>query len=395
MAGIGAIDGAVLMQNDNKQNLFQWRVLGRVLIKALVLFAIVNVLLALVYPMPALGRISAYNWLFSGRERFPFGEDPAAAYNFSLFSFEAMFASHRVAAGGKAADEYRVIVLGDSSTWGTLLKPEETLAGQLDSAGLKTTDGRKLRFYNLGYPTLSLFKDLMVIERAMVYQPDLVLWLVTLDSFPVEKQLVSPIVANNAWEAQMLIDKYDLKLGGSENELEIPDFWQRTLFGQRRALADLARLQLYGVMWEATGIDQVYPIDYPPAQRDLGDDEFFYDRQPPTLTSDSLALDVISAGLQTAGDVPVLLVNEPILISAGKNSDVRYNFYYPRWAYDQYRQLLANEADVNGWQYIDEWDLVPEMEFTNSAIHRTPTGETMLAAAVIEALNSSVDIAEQ
>ena len=382
------------MQNRDKQNLFQWRVLGRVIVKALLLFAIINLLMALISPLPALGRISAYNLLFPGRERFPFGEDPAAAYNFSLYSFEAMFASHRVAAGEKPADEYRVIVIGDSSTWGTLLKPGETLTGQLNLANLMTIDERKVRFYNLGYPTLSLFKDLMVMERAMTYQPDMVLWLVTLDSFPMEKQLVSPIVANNPWEAQMLIGKYGLQFEDIEDELIVPDFWQRTLIGQRRALADLARIQLYGVMWAATGIDQVYPIDYPPAQRDLDNNESFYDRLPPTLEPESLALDVLSAGMQAAGDVPVLLINEPILISDGKNSDKRYNFYYPRWAYDQYRKLLADETDVNGWQYMDEWNLVPETEFTNSAIHRTPAGEKMLTKAVIEALTHSIHIVE-
>ncbi|MDX9863297.1 MAG: hypothetical protein RBT34_00685 [Anaerolineaceae bacterium] len=383
------------MQNECKQNVFEWRVLGRVLIKALVLFAMVNLLMAVIGPLPAVERLSAYNWIFPGRERFPFGEDPAAAYNFSLYSLDAMFASHRLAAGDKAADEYRVIVIGDSSTWGTLLKPEETLAGQLDLAGLQVKDARNVRFYNLGYPTLSLFKDLMVIERAMAYQPDLILWLVTLDSFPTEKQLVSPIVANHAAEAQNLIEKYGLRLNGSGDELEAPGFCQRTLIGQRRALADLARLQLYGVMWAATGIDQVYPVDYPPAQRDLEDDESFHDRQPPVLQPESLALDVLSAGMQAAGEVPVLLVNEPILISDGKNSDVRYNFYYPRWAYDQYRQLLADEAVMNGWHYVDVWNAIPEGEFTNSAIHRTPVGEKMLVDAIIEALNASIDIAEQ
>ncbi len=173
-----------------------------------------------------------------------------------------------------------------------------------------------------------------------------------------------------------------------------PGFWQQTLIGQRRALSDLARLQLYGVMWSATGIDQVYPTEYTPAQRDLADDVSFYERQPPALKRESLALDVISAGIKAAENVPVILINEPILISNGKNSDVRYNFYYPRWAYDQYRQILAQDADEHNWNYLDVWDVVPEEEFTNSAIHRTPAGEVLLNAMVIEAVRSSIDIAE-
>jgi hypothetical protein len=373
----------------DKGNFIQMRVIIRVLLKALVLFAILNLLLAVVSPLPALGQISAYNRLFPGRERFPFGEDPSAAYNFSLYSFKAMFASHHVSSGTKPAEEFRVVVIGDSSTWGTLLKPEETLAGKLDAADLISLDGRKMAFYNLGYPTLSLFKDVMVLERAMGYQPDLILWLVTLDSFPVEKQLASPIVANNSNEAQAIVDKYDLHL---YDELTVPTFWEQTLIGQRRALADLARLQLYGVMWAATGIDQVYPTDYLPAQRDLEADETFCDREPPTLNPGSLAMDVLFAGMQAAGDVPVLLVNEPILVSNGENSDIRYNFYYPRWAYDQYRQIMTDEASRNEWQYLDVWNLVPESEFTNSAIHRTPAGENLLAEAVIEAMQIKTNI---
>ncbi len=62
-------------------------------------------------------------------------------------------------------------------------------------------------------------------------------------------------------------------------------------------------------------------------------------------------------------------------MSSGKNSDLRYNFFYPRWAYDQYRALLGEQAQAAGWHYLDLWNLVPETEFTNSAIHLTPAGE--------------------
>ncbi len=47
--------------------------------------------------------------------------------------------------------------------------------------------------------------------------------------------------------------------------------------------------------------------------------------EPVTLTTDDLAFDVLAAGLTRAGDVPVLLINEPMFISQGQNSDLRYN----------------------------------------------------------------------
>jgi hypothetical protein len=68
-----------------------------------------------------------------------------------------------------------------------------------------------------------------------------------------------------------------------------------------------------------------------------------------------------------------------MLISEGANSDVRYNFFYPRWAYDIYRKLLREDMAARGVRYLDLWDSVPQAEFTNSAVHLTPAGSQMLA----------------
>jgi hypothetical protein len=210
------------------------------------------------------------------------------------------------------------------------------------------------------------------------YEPDLIVWLTTLEAFPRDKQLTSPVVANNPQRVRDLIARYKLQLDPHDPALAQTNGWSRTIIGQRRALADLLRLQFYGVLWGATGIDQEYPTDYPPAQRDLDPDPTFHGWQPPTLDSSLLALDVLQAGMQAAGQVPILLVNEPILVSTGANSDIRYNFFYPRWAYDQYRQLLTDLSQQQGWSYLDLWNAVPQSQFTNSAIHLTPVGESML-----------------
>jgi hypothetical protein len=353
--------------------------LRNVLLKAFLLFILFNLLWTVFNPA-GVGKLSLYNILFKGRERLPFGENPSESYNLSLYNLDAMMLSHKLTAGVKPADEFRVIVIGDSSAWGTLLRPEETLAGLLDSAGLATTEERHVRVYNLAYPTLSLTKDLIILEEIKAYQPDLILWLVTLESFRESAQLESPIVANNLDRVKQLVNTYGV-------DLHVPDgrqsFWQRTIISQRRALADLIRLQAYGVMWSATGIDQTYPQDYTPAARDLEADDSTPGWQPPALRETDVRLDLVDAGLRIAGSVPVWIINEPILISLGLNSDIRYNFYYPRWAYDQYHQLMGETSIARGWTYLDYWDLVPQTEFTNSAIHLTPFGETLLADSVI------------
>lgn len=356
------------------------RFIRNVLIKGLLLFVVFNLVFAL-WPADRLGRLSAYNHLLRGRERFPFGETPKDSYNLSLYNFNAMFASHKLDGTTKEADEFRVLVIGDSATWGTLLRPEETLAGRLDAAGLQTADGRRVRVYNLGYPTLSLVKDLLVLERSMRYEPDLILWRLTLESFPRERQMESPIVANNPRLVRDLVDRYNLAVTAPAEDESL---WQRTIIGRRRELADLLRLQMYGVMWSATGIDQLYPDTYPAAERDLEANEKFHDWQPPAFPVDGLALDLVAAGIDIAGAVPVVLINEPVLVSSGVNSDIRYNFYYPRWAYDLYRQELSAACAANGWRCLDLWNLVPEGNFTNSAIHLDAEGEELLARKIIE-----------
>jgi len=351
-----------------------------ILIKATILFALFNFAFILAHDIP-FGKLSLYNAIFPGRERFPFGETKES-YNLSLFDLDAMFASHIIAGTTKTPNEYRVFLIGDSSLWGTLLTPEQTLAGQLNASTINACN-KTVRAYNLGYPTISLTKDLMILDQAKSYQPDMIIWLTTLEAFPNNKQLASPLVANNAARVQQLITNYHLLINPNDPALVKPSKQDQTFVSQRRALADLIRLQIDGALWASTGIDQVYPKDYERAQTDLEASPDFHGLK--TLDG-TLAIDVLDAGMSTA--TRTILVNEPMLISSGLNSDVRYNFFYPRWAYDAYRAQLTELATKQNWHYLDLWDLVPASQFTNSAIHLTPSGEALLATKIAEAIQS-------
>jgi hypothetical protein len=362
------------MENEPRIRLFG------VLFKATVLFLLFNFGFILLRDVP-LGRLTLYNSIFPGRERFPFGESPLA-YNRSLFDLDAMFASHVIDGTPKAPDEYRVVLIGDSSVWGTLLRPEQTLAGQLNARDI-TACGKEVRAYNLGYPYISLAQELLILDTALQYQPDMVIWLTTLESLPKEKQFGSPLVANNPERIREIIARYGLNLDPNDPVLVQALDRDQTFVGRRREVADLLRLQINGILWAATGIDQFYPTDYERAQIDLDADEQFYDLTPGVSLRENLSFELLDAGM-AAANVPTLLVNEPILISNGRNSDIRYNFFYPRWAYDEYRALLAERAAHNDWNFMDTWDLVPMQEFTNSGVHMTPYGESLLAEVVAQ-----------
>ena len=253
-----------------------WLTIARVLIMTALLFVACNVIFALLNPMEALGRVSLYNVVLPGRERLPYGEDSAKSYSLSMPNLPAMFASH-IVSRPKAPDEFRVIVIGDSGTWGWLLDNNDTLAGQINAQNLMTADGKRVVAYNLGYPVMALTKDVLILEEALKLQPDLIVWPVTLESFPRAKQVFPSIVQNNAARVRSLIERYQLNLDPNDPRFVDPDFLGKTIVGQRRNLADWLRLQALGFSWAATRIDQAMPAQIKLRQSDFEQDVSWQD----------------------------------------------------------------------------------------------------------------------
>lgn len=367
---------------------FSKRFIIRVALKASVLFIVLNALFAVLQPLSWMGEhLTIYHTLVKPRPRLPYGENPAS-YNLSLNNLEAMFASHAVASS-KPNDEFRLAVMGDSGVWGLLLRPEETLTEQLNALNLTTADGRRIVAYNIAHPILSVTKDLMLLDHVLRYQPDGVLWLVTLDSLYQPDQLRPPLVQHNASRIMDLIERFNLGLDIDQLPPE-PSFFDQTIIGQRRALSDGLRLQMFGVMWQNTGIDQVYD-EYIPTANDLTDHTIWQTFDDGDSLADALALDVIDAGYALVGEgVPLWVVNEPIMIADGANHDIRYNAWYPRWAYDEYRAILSQTADANGWDYVDLWDAVPNEQFTDSPVHLSARGIGQIARILAQVLSDGL-----
>jgi hypothetical protein len=359
-----------------KSDIHPLRVLG----KALILFLLINIVYALIDP--SLGGISAYNHVIPGRVRFPFGSanDP---YVVSVDNLDVMTASHAISSP-KKTEEYRVVLVGDSSVWGEKISAQDSISTQWNSLNMQC-NGRLIKFYNLGYPHPSIIKDLIVLDKAMQYEPDMVIWFVTLNTL-IPRRL-SPFIAANSEEAAKVLNTYKIPYS-HEDELAMakPSFFDKTLVARRSELARAIKLQAVGLLWMVTGQDKRPSKAVPALSPDVDDDPKFRGWAPGVKLEKKMVFEALQAGHKIAGSVPILIVNEPIFIASGQNSDIRYNDVYPRWAFDQYREIMAGEAQKSQWNYLDLWNAVPDSEFSDTSLHISAQGERQLIQGINPAL---------
>lgn len=353
----------------------------RLLVKALLLYVAVN--LAFSYFNPPVGKLSLYNTLVAGRERFPFERTRGlqAIYNVAIFEdLDALFASHIISAAPKPADEYRVILLGDSSVWGLGSEADNTITEQLNRLDLKSCDGRNVRFYNLGYPGPFVLKDMLLLKHALTYQPDMALWFVTLYSFTPTELEEDAFIAPHVTEIKQIVDTYEIK--DYTRGFDQQRFWDRTVFGQRVRMKRYFELQMFALPWQATGIDyQQEEVKF--WKTDIPADETYLNRynsaEEWNKVKHSFTDDILDAGTQLAGDTRIVFVNEPIFAADPNQYPLRYNAFYPRWTYDAYREYLSFKMSDSGYIYADLWNVIPNEEFSDDPFHLTTQGEQMLA----------------
>jgi hypothetical protein len=362
----------------------------RLLAKALILFLLANMVFALWNP--PVGRLSLYNHIFPGRTRFPFA---TGLRTVTIDDLDAMFSSHVISAP-KQQNEYRVIILGDSAMWGDGVYDNETISAQLNKIQFNCP-GKELRFYNLGFPHMSVVKDILILNKAMEYQPDLIIWAFTLST--IHPKEPNAFLLENIDEALTLQEEYGLENIYTDIEREKTNLFDKTFIGQRSELARLILLQSLGTIWAATESDASLNSNLT-LQSDIDEEDEAVDNDVrdsikylgmdnPGDISPFLMFDYLEAGDRLSGDVPILFVNPPMFIATGENSDKRYNASYPRWAYDQYRQLISERATTNQWNYLDLWNVIPPDEFIGSQFHMSAEGQHLLAGYLEPAIQQS------
>lgn len=282
-------------------------------------------------------------------------------YSVEVTNIYVLLASHILANQSKAADEYRVLLIGDSGTWSNYMPFAETLAGRLNAANLPACNARTIKVYNMAIRGTSLVKDLVFIDKAATYQPDLVIWFLTLNTFRPDTQLLGrSFLPESRSYIEDLSKRYSLGLNTSG-------------MTTTKQTADQA--------WEIlrTAQEPLHQDAYPLMDNDSSSSNVFTRAlPPPKLDAAKLPFNVFYTGLKILSKTKTLVVNEPIYIAKGANSDIRYNEYYPRWAYDQYRAMMVKESKDNNWEYLDLWNAIPSELFTGTPLHRMPYGEFLM-----------------
>jgi len=355
----------------------------RVIVKALLLFVVFNVVFALVDP--PVYQVSVYNSLFPGRVRMPFGEfsDP---YVVLMDNVDAMIASHKISVAKDPA-EFRVVLIGDSSVWGEGMQADKSISEQWNKLNVQC-GGQTVKTYNLGYPHPSVIKDLVILDKAVETNPDLIVWFVTLNTLIPRR--VSPFLTANRERVLNMLDRYDIPFEGKNTLIKnVPGLYDKTLMGRRSYLARWMKLQFLGVVWSATNSD----IEIQPTKRrdvpslNVDKDARYRGMEQTNKLKDMIQFDAIRAGYDIAGSTPILIVNEPIFVANGLNSEIRYNDIYPHWAYDQYRAALVEESTQSNWMYLDLWNSVSTKYFSDGLFHLTAKGERLL----LEQINPTVE----
>ncbi len=352
-----------------------------ILIKGLVLYFLFQVFLTLTNFNPAI--INIYQSKSLMRERFPFITSPKAEDKaLDVGILDTVFASHIISLP-KNENEYRVIILGDSSIWGDPLPANSTLASQVNLLNL-TCRNKKITAYNLGYPLPSAIKDMMVLEKAMQYHPDLVIWGVTMYTLTTRMVEEHPLLGTESKLLASLNSQYHF-ITQTQPTNSLYENWFDINFRLSRTL----RYQSYGLIQLSTGTDQVQQ-EINSANIDLTDNLDYVDMSPPNLPQKEIDINLVNIFHQIADDVPVIVVNEPILVAENiPNSDLRYNSFYPRWAYDQYREYMNEAASQHNWIYLDFWDDFPSDLFANSPLHLNREGEKVFANLLTPAIQKN------
>ncbi len=364
----------------------------RTLLKAFLIAGIINA--ALVFSRVNIVReiitLNTWDLLDKGRSRLAYPSD----FQNGQLPLEALLAAHEISIRANNPDEYRVVLLGESGIAGWGVSDEQTVSAQLTAQGVMIGSQRVVA-YNLGYPQPGVARDLLILDAAMPYDPDLIIWFVTpaaLDNDPDPTGANRVFYEINRERLHMLAGSYPLLEGWYSQQsslyLSEPAVWE-SLMGIRDQ--ELLPIWLNSLFYPWV------PPDLGVSDRRIGlepvpQEARYRDEDPGFTPMPNETWQILRVGCQRAtnGGAGFLIVNEPISVGALGSSEINYNAHYQRALYDRYRLALAEFTRTHGVWYADLWDVIPAAHFTDTPIHADGQGYGILSAALADVMNNGM-----
>jgi hypothetical protein len=160
------------------------------------------------------------------------------------------------------------------------------------------------------------------------------------------------------------------------------EWWQHSIFAERAAIYQWLRFQASALLRpnliQATGITAYESI---PAFPVLKADDPRYTPLPNATWTNLLALRELT-------DIPVLFINEPILVVPG--SAVNYDAWYSRELYDLYRDTFNNFCQQHQLWCQDIWNVLPETDFSDTPLHHTANGNQKIVVYVVRQIQDKL-----
>jgi hypothetical protein len=360
----------------------------RVLLKALVLLIIFDVLQMALGLGNALDRWSIYRAFTPPTMRLGLAEqigDPA------WWRLNVLLDAHEIAQP-KAPDEYRVVFLGDSSTFCLYCRAGEAIPKDVTDLGV-TIDGKRVRGYNLAYPGPDWLKDILILKHALHYQPDAIVWLVTAKGSSNQPTPAQPdahlFTRINADELPELQRRYGFNTWETRHYAAADAWYQSSIWLRGGRIRDwlvlLARTLRNAALYPDDDRTKQYLLPGEPVtQRPIRNPAEITSDQPGygTLPNDRWDLLLVGQRMAQEAGIPLLIVNEPIYLASGLHSDVNYNSDYERAVYDRFRNAMTSFTREHRLRYLDLWNHLPPEEFSNTALHYNLPGNIHIAEEI-------------
>ncbi len=328
----------------------------------------------------------------------PYFEDPTN----QQLPIEEMLLTHSLNRHPKAADEFRVVIIGDSAMWGASLVYGQKFADQVNARGLRV-DGKRVVAYNMGLPAPFVAKDIIVLDAVRSYQPDLIMWFLTATAI-----YNAPIGIYSGHINFMRLNRLRLERITEQNGLKgwvaarLPrePWWYPFIALHEKGalpawitafLKPTPKIELATPAPPTPSVNRNYPLVVStklPAQAVIAMGNPAYTPMP----NPTWQFLVIGNKLAAESGAKLLLVNEPIFVGSGPNSKVSYNWIFQRAFYDTYRKTLSAFTAKNAIWYADLWDVLPQQYYIEAPVHADAAGWGIVIDKMIPILGQNFKV---